>query len=110
VILLISVKQQKEGIIQSAVDTIKRYVPAYYEIGLFGSVARGTYSASSDVDIYTITNLGIDKHTKAELTADLEELGVDIVFLTKNDLTENQEFLLIKNILKDRRILDRVER
>ena len=104
---MLSVKEQKEIIIQSAITLIRRYIPECYEIGLFGSVARGKYSASSDVDIYLITNTEIEKHTKAELASDLEEIGVDIVFLAKKDLTVNQDYLLVKNILKDRRVLER---
>jgi predicted nucleotidyltransferase len=104
---MISVKEQKEGIIQLALNIIREFVTDYYEIGVFGSVARGTYSASSDVDIYLITNTIIDKHIRAELSAELDELNVDIVFLIKNDFLMNQDHLLIKNIMKDRRILDR---
>lgn len=104
---MISVKEQKEGLIKSALDTIKQYVPEYEEIGVFGSVARGLYSASSDVDIYLVTKNNFDKYLKAELTANLEEKGVDIVFLSSNDFIVNRDHLLIKNILKDRRILER---
>lgn len=104
---MVSVREQKEKIIELAIDTVKQYVTNYSEIGLFGSVARGNYSASSDVDLYIISDTKIDKYKKAELSSDLEELGVDIVFLTNEDVIRNKEHLLVKNILRDRRILDR---
>jgi predicted nucleotidyltransferase len=104
------VKEQKEEMIHFAIKTIQKYISDYWEMGIFGSVARGVYSASSDVDVYLITEVSVDKHIKAELAADLEEYDVDIVFLTKKDVAINQDHLLVKNILKDRRIIDRVER
>lgn len=106
-ILLISVKEQKEALIKLAVDMINKYIPHYDEMGLFGSVARGTYSASSDVDLYLVTDDPIDKYVKAELSSDLDEIGVDIVFLKKDDFIINIDHLLVKNVMRDRRIISK---
>ncbi|GEM_PF-2910157 len=101
------VLEKKHKIVEQALFIIKRELKDYNEIGLFGSFARGKASASSDVDIYVITALDTDRRTKAILRCDLEELNADIVFLTEDYIRNNMEHLLIKNIIRDRVILER---
>ncbi len=101
------VVSKKQECVDQALFMIKRDIKNYEEIGLFGSFARGKASASSDVDIYVITLSDIDKRLRANLRCDLEELNVDILFLTEDYMNKNMDHLLIKNIVRDRVILER---
>lgn len=101
------VLDKKRIIADQAFHMIKTTIKDYNEIGIFGSFARGRASASSDIDIYVITSSDIDRQVKANLRCDLIDMNVDIVFLTEDYIANNTDHLLIKNIIRDRVVLER---
>lgn len=77
----------------------------YMEFGLFGSVARGDYNGSSDVDIVVVTEQPIKAKTFYLLKGDLEAIGCDIANITAEHL-KNPVTAFHKNVSKDyRRIM-----
>lgn len=74
----------------------------FYEIGVFGSYARGDYKTTSDIDVCIIT----DNKPSNEVTGDLrmraEEFGADVIFVTP-EYYKNSQDLFARNIRNDYR-------
>lgn len=78
----------------------------FVEIGVFGSYARGEYTALSDIDICVIVKEMPSRYITGWLRDDAEELGADICFITEEQF-ENSETVFMSNLRRDyRRIYD----
>lgn len=76
------------------------------EIGIFGSVAKNSFTCNSDSDIYLLFDKHLpDRITKGNLRSIAEEHNCDIVFIKTDELIENGVGLLAENILENRIIL-----
>lgn len=95
----LSVKEVFEKRLQDALELIDSYEIEYEELGVFGSYARGSYKATSDIDICIIGKKP-EPMISGILREDADLLGVDIVFMTK-DYLNKQETLLARNIKSD---------
>ena len=93
---------------QKVMDLIKSYNLEYHEIGIFGSYARGTFKATSDIDFYIVVDKKPVPRVSGNLREDADMLGADIVFITPEHL-EAGNSLLIQNIKRDRKVLVRNE-
>ena len=71
--------------VKRAMSIINSRNIVYVEYGVFGSVARGDYTAVSDVDIVMIVEQMPLRYTLAELRCDLEEIGCDFAILYKRN-------------------------
>lgn len=76
------------------------------EIGIFGSVAKNSFTCNSDSDIYLLFDKHLpDRITKGNLRSIAEEHNCDIVFIKTDELIGNGVGLLAENILENRIIL-----
>lgn len=80
-----------------------------YAVYLFGSHAKGTARAASDIDLAVLFKEGIDMHSrfrsKLDMTNDLEDLcahKVDVVDLRSADLVLIHQVMLHKVLLHER--------
>lgn len=67
---------------------------------LFGSYARFEHKVNSDLDILVITKRNVTRFKRAELCADFETLGADLIFYTE-DAFQDSKCLLVQQIRKD---------
>ena len=97
----------RQKLIKNAYDVIREILAAdlndIIEIGIFGSLAKDSFTCNSDSDIYLL----FDKHLpgriiKGHLRSIAEEHNCDIVFIKSEDLTGDDVNLLAKNILENR--------
>lgn len=85
-------------------ELILSYGFSYEEAGIFGSYARGEHKALSDIDICVIGERP-NRFITASLREEAEELGADIIFVTRDYFDSGQD-LLSRNLRRDyRRIL-----
>lgn len=54
----------------------------YYKFGIFGSYARGEYTASSDIDFCLIVHEKPPRYLSGSLHEDADLLGADITIVT----------------------------
>lgn len=77
----------------------------FEEVGVFGSYARGDFTALSDIDICIICKERPDRYTTGAIRDAAEQLKADVVFVTRDYLMSGRD-LLSTNIKRDyRRIL-----
>lgn len=80
------------------------------EIGVFGSVAKDTFSCNSDTDIYLMFDSGLpDRSTKGYLRTIAEENNCDIVFIETSSFLSKYPSILVSEILMHKIILWRRE-
>ncbi len=80
------------------------------ELWLFGSVARGDYTATSDVDLLVLTSSKQEhkislKVEFLELRNDVDYPNVDIIVRNKSSLQKENDYLFNKLVKKDKIIL-----
>ena len=80
------------------------------ELWLFGSVARGDYTATSDVDLLVLTSSKQEhkislKVEFLELRNDIDYPNVDIIVRNKSSLQKENDYLFNKLVKKDKIIL-----
>lgn len=92
------------GKIKRAMSIINSRDIVYVEYGVFGSVARGDYTAVSDVDIVMLVESMPSRYDLAELRCDLEEIGCDFVILYKRNF-DVPETVFQKEVKRDYRRL-----
>ena len=88
--------------ISSAMDIIDNYKLHYIEYGLFGSVARGDYNASSDLDIVMIFKKLPKRAVISKLRLELEEIDCDLAILLVDNFNEPKN-AFHKDVKKDYR-------
>ena len=62
----------------------------FIELGFFGSYARNEYKATSDIDTLVITNTRPSREGSGELRAELDSLGVDLVYMSIDYFTNSK--------------------
>lgn len=80
-------------------DIIKSYNLPFYEIGVFGSYARGDYKGGSDIDFYMIVDEHPDRSISGEMRQDLEDAGADLVYIYKD---KHSDSLFYRNWERDK--------
>ncbi|MGL5677340.1 MAG: nucleotidyltransferase family protein [Cellulosilyticaceae bacterium] len=93
-------RQQKK--IEQILSILKSTSPL--EIGVYGSVARGDYKATSDIDIYVLYKEVPVGREKGELYEAAEELGIDLLISEYNSFY-SVESAFCKSVMKDKKIL-----
>ena len=66
-------------------NVIDAYDINFIEYGVFGSVARGDYKTTSDVDIVMLVDIMPERQVVSNLRCDLEEIGCDFAILYKHN-------------------------
>jgi len=79
---------------------------SYREIGVFGSYARGEYTATSDIDFCMIVDEHPDRRVSGLLRSEAEELGADIVYV-RPEYFQNDESRFARELRRDYRCLIR---
>lgn len=77
--------------LKEVLKLIEEYKIGYEEIGIFGSFARNTYKATSDIDLCIITQERPNRRISGSLREDAELLRVDIVYVTKEYFKHSEE-------------------
>lgn len=100
----------RQKLIKNAHDVIREISKAdlndIIEIGIFGSLAKDSFTCDSDSDIYLLFDKHLpDRIIKGYLRSIAEEHNCDIVFIKSEDLVGDEVNLLAENILKNRIIL-----
>ena len=100
----------RQKLIENADVVIKKVLEAdlsdVVEMGIFGSIAKNSFTCNSDSDIYLLFDKNLpDRITKGNLRTMAEEHNCDIVFIKTDELLSNGVGLLAKNILENRIIL-----
>lgn len=72
----------------------------FIEYGYFGSVARGTYNATSDLDIAMIVSELPSRKEMADLRCNLEAVGCDLVILLDSSFS-NPDSVFKNNVVRD---------
>ncbi len=98
----------RNAILMSIVDTVKRVVPDGSKVLLFGSQARGDANESSDWDVLVILDQQRIKLADYDDIAypirvagwDYEAL-VNPILYTKNDWTKSSNTLFYKNVMNE---------
>lgn len=72
----------------------------FTEYGYFGSVARGTYNATSDLDIAMIVSELPSRKEMADLRCNLEEIDCDLVILLNSSFS-NPDTVFKSNVVRD---------
>ena len=92
--------------------TLVRYADSLYmeQLWLFGSVARGEYTAVSDIDILVLTSAERERVVSArveelELRDDVGYPNVDIIVRNRKSLENDANALFNNAVLHDRIIL-----
>lgn len=67
---------------EKVADLIRNSGINYYKFGIFGSYARGEYTASSDIDFCLIVHEKPSRYLSGSLHEDAELLGADITIVT----------------------------
>jgi len=76
------------------------------EMGIFGSLAKDSFTCKSDADIYLIFDGCLpDRITKGMLRSVAEENNCDIVFIEKSHLSSKNPSVLVTEILNHRIVL-----
>lgn len=106
-----AVKKGFQKRLAQAKALIERSETAYLEAGIFGSYAREDYKSTSDIDVCIIVESGhaeADRSisiNRAVLRSDLEDLGIDCSFITK-EYFEKDGSIFAENLRRDyRRVL-----
>ena len=106
-----AVKESFQRRLAQAKALIEQSGTGYLEAGIFGSYAREDYKSISDIDVCIIVESGHAKASRsvsinrAVLRPDLEDLGVDCSFITK-EYFENDRSTFARNLRRDyRRVL-----
>lgn len=79
------------------------------EIGIYGSYARETYKATSDVDMYVLYEKVPERIQKGELYELAYEMGIDLLIASEENFYKTDS-VFCKNIMRDRKILWRQEK
>ena len=94
-----------ESRLNTGLDIIKNSSIQFEQVGVFGSYARGTHKASSDIDLCFVTKNTPDQKLKAVLRADLDELNIDCTFVSEDSFL-NEQSQFFANLRRDyRRVL-----
>lgn len=72
----------------------------FIEYGYFGSVARGTYNATSDLDIAMIVSELPSRKEMADLRCNLEAIDCDLVILLNSSFS-NPDTVFKSNVVRD---------
>lgn len=103
-----AVKESFRKRLAQAKTLIEQSETEYLEAGIFGSYARKDYKSTSDIDVCVLV---LSKHTevchnisinRAVLRSDLEDLGVDCSFITK-EYFENDGSAFARDLRRDYR-------
>jgi len=87
-------------------ETLNMKLPNLVEIGIFGSLAKDSFTCKSDADIYLIFDGCIpDRETKGLLRSIAEENDCDIAFVEESHLASENPSPLVAEILNHRIIL-----
>lgn len=78
------------------------------EIGIYGSYARDTCKATSDIDMYVLYLEVPKRIQKGELYELAYEKGIDLLIASEENFYETDS-VFCKNIIRDRKILWRKE-
>lgn len=92
--------------ISNAMNIIDSYNLSYTEYGLFGSVARGDYNASSDLDIVMIFKNLPERAIISKLRLELEEIDCDLAILLVDNFNKPKN-AFHKDVRKDYRRIKR---
>ena len=100
----------RQKLMNNADAVIKKVLEAdlsdIVEVGIFGSIAKNSFTCNSDSDIYLLFDKNLpDRITKGNLRTMAEEHNCDIIFIKTDELFSNGVGLLAKNILENRIIL-----
>lgn len=79
---------------------IKQSGIKYEHVGIFGSYARGEYTARSDIDFCIIVNEMPERYLMGGLREDLDMLDADVVFVTQ-DYFDNDMSRFAVNLRRD---------
>lgn len=90
--------------LHNVIECIKSYDIEYLEIGIFGSYAKGEATGRSDIDICLVVTEKPPRQITGALRCDAEELGADVVFVTREYLEGDTTFA--KNLRRDWRSID----
>lgn len=67
---------------RKALELIKSYAFEFVEIGIFGSYARNTYTAISDIDILVVSLEKPARWIRGSIRDELDLKGVDVHFVS----------------------------
>ncbi|MDF2486367.1 MAG: polymerase beta, Nucleotidyltransferase [Herbinix sp.] len=90
--------------VMTVLDYIQANVKEIVEVGVFGSFARGTFTALSDSDLYVVSKNTLKHSVRGEVRCFAEEHSCDVVFFTEDNFVESHS-LLAQKIYKERRVL-----
>lgn len=88
--------------LEKAVRLIDSYGIKYEELGIFGSFARGEFTNRSDIDICLIVKEHPERGLSGSMRCDAEEMGVDVVYVTREYFDSSNEWFA-QNLRKDYR-------
>lgn len=91
-----------DGQLEKAVRLIDAYNIPYEELGIFGSFARGEATNRSDIDICLIVKEHPERCISGCMRSDAEELGVDVVYVTR-EYFEHSDAWFAQNLRRDYR-------
>ncbi|WP_180270777.1 nucleotidyltransferase family protein [Sporanaerobium hydrogeniformans] len=74
------------------------------EIGLYGSLARGDFKASSDIDLYVLYEEMPKGTQKGEIYEEAYDRGIDLLISSYKAFYETDS-VFCKNVLRDRKII-----
>ncbi len=83
-----------------ALAIIQSYRIPFQEVGVFGSYARGDYTTKSDIDLCMIMETRPDRYTSGSLRQDLEDIGVELVYV-KPETFRTSEEPIYQNMRRD---------
>ncbi len=89
-----------DGVCGAMLEKIEESGIAYESVGIFGSYARREFTLRSDVDMCIVVDKLPDRAVKGWLYNDAEELGVDLIFVTKERF-ETERSLFMTNLRRD---------
>ncbi|MEQ2649227.1 nucleotidyltransferase family protein [Anaerobutyricum soehngenii] len=104
-----NIVEMMENRLAKCLNVIESYNLNYEEIGIFGSYARGSYKATSDIDFCVIIKERPSLYVSGNLRDDLEELHADLIWVTPTSF-ENSDTLFMKNVRRDyKKLKEKVE-
>ena len=74
------------------------------EVGLYGSLARGDFKASSDIDLYALYDRVPQGSEKGELYEEAYDRGIDLLISSYKAFYE-AESVFCNNVIKERKII-----
>ena len=98
------IKEISNALVKNAADLEMK------ELWLFGSVARGDYTATSDIDLLVLTSSEQERKISLkveflELRNDIEYPNVDIIVRNRISLQKEKDYIFNKLVKKDKIIL-----